>query len=140
MTGKIPYSEAAYRDFAWDVVRSRWFIDKAEMILAAIEELVDDKVSDTPYDPKNADEHKLEGKQLKTILKLAYLDTENKIMNKKEICTEMEISEATYDRRLPNAIVLFGILMWIYANRREQEDINAGIVEEPVYEDDLVLV
>ena len=47
----------------------------------------------------------------------------------------MEISEATYERRLPSAIVLFGILMWIYANRREQEDINAGIVEAPESDD-----
>lgn len=131
MTGVIPYSEQTYSDFAWDVVRTRWFMDKAEMILDAIEELVDGKVSDTAYNPSLEGEHRLEGKQMKTILKMAYLGTENKIMNKKSICAEMEISETTYERRHPNAVVLFGILMWIYANRREQEDINAGIVENP---------
>lgn len=135
INGTVPYSEAVYGDFAWDVVRTRWFMDKAENILDVIEELVDGTVSKTPYDPKKQGEHKLEGKQLKTILKLAYLDTENRIKTKKEICSIMAISEATYDRRLPSAIVLFGILMWIYANRREQEDINAGLVDAPESDD-----
>lgn len=91
------------------------------------------KSSTTKYDPSVEGETRLEGKQLKTILKLAYLNSENQLKTKKEIMTEMEISEATFDRRHPVAIVLFGILMWIYANRREQEGINAGIVDKPVY-------
>ena len=43
----------------------------------------------------------------------------------------------TYDRRLPDAVVLFGILMWIYANKREREDIEAGLVEKPDYYDEM---
>ena len=95
--------------------------------------MVDGKVTTTPYNPRQEGENKLQGKQLKTILRLAFLNGENQIMSKQEICSEMEISEATFNRRYPVAVVLFGILMWIYANRREQEDINAGIVDRPPY-------
>ena len=34
-------------------------------------------------------------------------------------------------KETPDGIVLFGILMWIYARRREEEDIESGIVEVP---------
>lgn len=133
ISGGHKYTDAEYEDFIWEVVRSRWFMEKADMIMDSIEEMVDGKISTTPYNPMNEEERRLEGKQLKTILKLAYLNSENQLKTKKEIMAEMEISEATFDRRHPVAIVLFGILMWIYANRREQEDINAGIVDKPVY-------
>lgn len=133
ISGGHNYTDAEYEDFIWEVVRSRWFMEKADMIMDSIEEMVDGKISTTPYNPRNEEERRLEGKQLKTILKLAYLSDKNQLKTKKEIMTEMEISEATFDRRHPVAVVLFGILMWIYANRREQEDINAGIVDKPVY-------
>ncbi len=81
-------------------------------------------------------EKRREGKQLRTILKLSYLNGENRVMDMMEGCSEMEISDTTYKRRHPDAVVLFGILMWIYANRREREDINAGIVDKPPYYDD----
>lgn len=127
------FTNEEYENFIWDVVRCRWFMDKADMILDSIEEMVDGKVTTTPYNPRQEGENKLQGKQLKTILRLAFLNGENQIMSKQEICSEMEISEATFNRRYPVAVVLFGILMWIYANRREQEDINAGIVDRPPY-------
>ena len=113
------FTNEEYENFIWDVVRCRWFMDKADMILDSIEEMVDGKVTTTPYNPRQEGENKLQGKQLKTILRLAFLNGENQM--------------ATFNRRYPVAVVLFGILMWIYANRREQEDINAGIVDRPAY-------
>lgn len=132
ITGARDYTEAEFQDFIWDVVRSRWFQEKADMILDSIEELIDGRVTVSPYVPRKKGEARQEGKQMKTILKLAYVGGENQIMSKAEICREMEISDATYDRRHSVAVVLFGVLMWIYANRREQEDINAGIVDKPL--------
>lgn len=76
--------------------------------------------------------------ELKTIIKKAYLNGRKKIISPKVICTEMDISKATYDRRLPDGIVLFGMLIWIYACRRELEDIEAGVVEKPDYYDRII--
>lgn len=126
-------SATEYADFIWKVVRCRWFRDKVVMILDQIEEMIDGQVSDYPYDPQREGEHNLEGKQIRTILWRAYLDDNKNIKSPIQICVDMEISKATYDRRLPDAVVLFGILMWIYANKREREDIEAGIVEKPDY-------
>ena len=132
--GKKPYTDEDYEDFIWDVVTSRWFEEKAKMVLDRIELLVDGCVSGTSYDAEE-DVHR-QGKQIRTILKEAFLSGENNVMDEVSIYTGMEISRATYLRRRPDGIVLFGILMWIYARRREEEDIESGIVEAP--EEDII--
>lgn len=136
ISGIRKYSDKDYWDFVWKVVRCKWFAGKVDMVLDAIEEIVDGQVSGTPYDPRREGEYCLEGKQFRTILKGTYLDKKTELKSKKNICTDMEISEATFNRRIEDAIVLFGILIWIYANRREREDIEAGIVDKPDYYDE----
>lgn len=131
MSGIREFTEEEYSRFVWDVVRSRWFSEKADMVLGRIEEMIDGSITDSPYDPER--DVKKEGKQLKTIIHDAYLNGKNKVKTPVEIYTAMEISKATYNRRLPDGVVLFGIVMWIYANRREKEDIDAGLVEMPEY-------
>ena len=132
--GKKPYSDEEYEDFVWDVVTSRWFLEKATMILDLIELLVDGSVSGTDYDVDL--DARNQGKQIRRILKDLFLRGENNVKDGKAIYVGMGISRATYFRRRPDGIVLFGILMWIYAKRREEEDIEAGIVDRP--EEDII--
>ena len=47
------------------------------------------------------------------------------------------VCRATVFRKEPDAIVLFGALMWSYAMRRELEDIDAGVISSEVEEDEL---
>lgn len=129
-------TDAEYEDFIWKVVRCRWFREKVVQILDQIEVMIDGQISGCPYDPQREGEHRLEGKQIRTILWSSYLDDIKNIKSPVRICVDMEISKATYDRRLPDAVVLFGILMWIYANKREREEIEAGVVEKPDYYDE----
>ena len=136
ISGVRKFTEDEYSDFIWDVVRSNWFMEKAEMVLDSIEEMLDGQVTQDEYDP--SEDFNREGKRLKTIIKKAYLNGRKKIISPKVICTEMDISKATYDRRLPDGIVLFGMLIWIYACRRELEDIEAGVVEKPDFYDRII--
>ena len=135
ISGVRELTDAEFSDFIWDVVRSNWFMEKAEMVLDSIEEMLDGRVTQDEYDP--SEDYNREGKKLKTIIKKAYLNGRKKIKSPKEVCSEMDISKATYDRRSPDGIVLFGILIWIYACRREREDIEAGIVEKSEYYDSI---
>ena len=52
------FTNEEYENFIWDVVRCRWFMDKADMILDSIEEMVDGKVTTTPYNPRQEGENK----------------------------------------------------------------------------------
>ncbi len=126
------FSEKEYADFAWDVVSSSWFKEKAAMILDMIEERLDRRITQQPYDPEK--DRLNQGIQIKHILRNAFLNGKNRIMDDEAIYTDMQISRATYGRRKPEGIVLFGILMWRYAKKRELEDLEKGEVEEPEYD------
>lgn len=125
--GKRKFTDDEYEDFILDVVTSNWFIEKADAILNEIEKQVDRDTSDG----ENTEDMTSEGKQIKKILKESYLMGKNNVKSDKMIYTEMGISRATLFRRREVGEVIFGMLMWYYAKRREYEDIMAGIVEMP---------
>ena len=136
ITGKRKFTEEEYEDFIPDVVTSNWFKEKADMILDEIERQVDGVVSAD----ESVEGMDMEGKQIKKILRESYLLGKNNIKSDKTIYTEMCISRATFFRRRDAGEVIFGMLMWNYAKRREYEDIIAGRVEGPDDEEYMALI
>lgn len=134
--GKKKFTDEEYEDFILDVVTSNWFKEKADNILDEIEK----KATRVVPDDGCKDNTTTEGKQIKKILKEAYLSGENNIKSDKTILTDMGISRATLFRRRDAGVVIFGMLMWYYAKHREYEDIIAGIVDKPDDEDYMALI
>lgn len=130
--GIKPFTEEEIRDFIWDVVSSGWFESKAQMVLDEIEKLVDGQIAGREYLP--TEDYLNQGIQIRYILSNAFLKGRNSIKEDKTIWTEMEISRATMKRRKADGIVLFGMVMWIYAKKREMEDVENGIVEALDYD------
>lgn len=126
------YTEEEIGDFIWDVVSSAWFREKADATLDKIEYTLDGHVTRKEYNPQ--EDYQLQGIQVKHFLRKAYLNGKNRIKSEEDIWKEMSISRATLKRRKPDAIVLFGLLMWKYTVKRELEDIANGVVEEPDYD------
>jgi hypothetical protein len=125
------YTEEEIADFIWDVVSSAWFREKADAILDKIEYTIDGRVTRKEYDPEK--DYQLQGIQIKCFLRKAYLNGKNRIKKEEDIWKEMSISRSTLKRRKPDAIVLFGLLMWKYTVKRELDDIERGVVEAPDY-------
>ncbi len=127
MKDRTNYSEQDYTEFVWDVVKASWFLEKARMILDKIEMLVDGAIDARTYDPIK--DRELEGKLLKTIITKAYLTGKYSAKVDNAVTTLLELPRSTYYRKKKDAVVLFGILMWTYAKRRENEDIELGIIK-----------
>lgn len=127
MKDRLNYNEQDYKEFIWDVVKASWFLDKARMILDKIEVLVDGAIDNKAYDPVTDREQ--EGKLLRTIITKAYLTGKHSSKVDDAITTLLELPRSTYYKKKKDAVVLFGILMWIYAKRREDEDVESGIIE-----------
>lgn len=134
--GKRKFTDKEYEEFILDVVTSNWFKEKADNILDEIEKHVTRAVSDGDC----GDNLTTEGKQIKKILKEAFLSGANNIKSDDTIYTDMGISRATFFRRRDAGVVIFGMLMWYYAKRREYEDIIAGIVDKPNDEEYMALI
>ena len=106
------------------------------MILDEIERQVDQDIPDGEM----KEDMTLEGGQIKKILRELYLLGKNNIKSPEAIYTDMGISRATLFRRRDAGEVIFGMLMWNYAKRREYEDILAGRVERPDDEEYMKLI
>ena len=134
ITKKGRFKNADYGVFIWEVVKAPWFREKSEMILDEIEKLLDGDISEGDYDYEKDKDH--EGKRLRIILKERFLRGKNNIKSEEKIGTMIGVCRATVFRKEPDAIVLFGALMWSYAMRRELEDIDAGVISSEVEEDE----
>ncbi len=96
--------------FVYKAVRATWLWDKLLLLL--------DMVADFSF----------KGELYKKILFCAYF-TEGDPMTNEQLADEVNASDDVIDYRKREAIKLFGLFIWSYASRREQEDIIAGIVE-----------
>jgi hypothetical protein len=102
--------EEKQRTFVYKAVRAPWLWDKLLLLL--------DMVADFSY----------KGDLYKKILYCAYF-TEDDPMTNEQLADEVDVSDDVIDYRKREAIKLFGLFIWSYASRREQEDIIAGIVD-----------
>jgi hypothetical protein len=107
----------AQTTFVYKAVRAPWLWDKLIGLL--------DMVADFSY----------KGELYKKILWSAYF-TDDDPMTNEQLADEVNVSDDVIDYRKREAIKLFGLFIWIYASRREQEDIIAGIVKPDNDEDD----
>ena len=100
----------AQTTFVYEAVRAPWLWGKLLLLL--------DMVAD----------FSVKGELYKKILWCAYF-TDGEPLTNEQLADEVNVSDDVIDYRKREAIKLFGILIWTYASRREQEDIIAGIVE-----------
>ena len=103
--------------FVYEAVRAPWLWDKLLLLL--------DMVADFSF----------KWDLYRKILWCAYF-TDDDPMTNEQLADEVNVSDDVIDYRKREAIKLFGLFIWSYASRREQEDIIAGIVEKDTDEDD----
>ena len=103
--------------FVYEAVRAPWLWNKLLLLL--------DMVADFSF----------KGDLYRKILWCAYF-TDDDPMTNDQLADEVNVSDDVIDYRKREAIKLFGLFIWSYASRREQEDIIAGIVEKDTDEDD----
>ena len=111
---KEEFTDHDRRVFAYAVACTSWFEEKSDMFL----EMMKKKVPD--------------GEELVTILKSAYLNDE--AMTDVAIQRALSMSDGTFGRRKKDAIVLYGDLILEYAIKRENEDIEKGLIDLPDFE------
>lgn len=113
-----PFTEAQVEQkmLVEEVLSYEWFLEKLDY---ALEEI--------------ADFHK-SGKLYKDLLNATYFKP--KTDNLEEIYRSLYLGESTYYAKRREAIMLFGIMLWKYAKRREYEDMAKGIIpQKPLYPD-----
>ncbi|RKM56801.1 hypothetical protein D6855_14120 [Butyrivibrio sp. CB08] len=115
-----------YRSFIWEVVRAPWFDEKANMVLDQMEKMLDGSNLGREFIP--GEDELTEGIMLRTIIYELYLRGRNTIKTDDQVMEMLFIKRSTYYKKKKDAITLFAVIMWVYAKRREQEDIEKGIV------------
>ena len=106
MTGA---SRKDFNNFIWNALSASWIDEKIKMIL--------DEISG----------YEEVGPLYKTIIEETYLK-KNKL-TREELYAACGLGRTAYFDRRKEAVTLFGILTWKYAQRREIEDVDQGIVE-----------
>lgn len=115
-----------YRSFIWEVVRAPWFDEKANMVLDQMEKMLDGSNLGREFIP--GEDELTEGIMLRTIIYELYLRGRNTIKTDDQVMEMLFVKRSTYYKKKKDAITLFAVIMWVYAKRREQEDIENGIV------------
>ena len=125
----IPAEYGGRGDFIWELVRTIWIKGKSDGMLDKIERMLDGSVSGTLYDPEK--DRRKEGKLIRTILTDCFFTGEASSLTNEEYASKLQISRSTLENKKQAGMAIFGILMWIYAVRREMEDIENGIIPRP---------
>ena len=115
-----------YMNFIWEVVRAPWFDEKAFMVLDQMEMMIDGKNLGREYVP--GEDELTEGLILRTIIHELFLRGKNTAKTDEQLMDILFIKRSTYYKKKKDAITLFAVIMWVYAKRREDEDIEMGIV------------
>ena len=107
---RLPISKSRMQQehFIFKVLESEWMQQKVEMILDEVEDF------------------RAMGSIYRGILETCYLSEDPQ--TNEEATRIVGISETALDYRKREAIKLFGVKMWSYALRRENEDKAAGVV------------
>ena len=125
----IPPEYGTRGDFIWELVRTIWIVGKSDVMLDKIERMLDGTVSGTPYDPEK--DRRKDGKLVRTIITECFFTGEASSLTNEEYARKLQISRSTLESKKEAGTAIFGLLMWIYAVRREMEDIENGIIPRP---------
>ena len=116
-------------DMIWELVRTSWIKGKSDKMLDKIERMIDGSVSGTPFDPEK--DKRKDGKLIRKILSDCFFTGEASSLTNEEYARQLLISRSTLESKKAAGMAIFGIMMWIYAVRREMEDIEDGIIPRP---------
>lgn len=125
----MPKEYGTREDFIWELVRTCWIIGKSTDILDMIETMLDGRVSGTPYDIEK--DRRRDGKLVRTIIEECFITGVCKSFSKERLAERYGISVSTLDSKKNAGMAIFGLLMFLYAVRRENEDMEKGIIPRP---------
>lgn len=116
MSKPFTEAESEQRDLVKEVLSLAWFPEKLDYALIKVEEF-----------PGT-------GKLYKKLLNVCYFKAEsNKI---EDFEAALFLGRSQFYARHREAVMLFGIILWKYAKRRELEDMDKGIIpRRPIYPD-----
>ncbi len=98
----------AQKKFVWDALACPWIDEKIMMVL--------DKIATFPPD----------GATYKKILVSSYL---SEYKTEIQLFQECNLRKTAFYKKREEALTLFGIMMWNYAESREQEDRDNGLID-----------
>ncbi len=94
--------------FVWDALACPWIDEKITMIMTKMEQFPPD------------------GALYKKILEASYL---SEYKTEVQLFNECNLRKTAFYKKREAALILFGILIWNYAESREQEDRDNGLVD-----------
>jgi len=98
----------AQKKFVWDALSCPWIDEKINMVLDKIETFPPDGVTYTK------------------ILTSSYL---SEYKSEIQLFDECNLRKTAFYKKREEALTLFGIMMWNYAESREQEDKDNGLID-----------
>ena len=125
----IPSEYGSRGDFIWELDRTISIMGKSDLMLDKIERMIDGAVSGTPYDVEK--DRRKDGKLVRTILTECFFTGSASSLTNEAYARQLQISRSTLESKKDAGMAIFGLLMWIYAVRREMEDIENGIIPSP---------
>ena len=109
-----------------EAVRSRIKRYKKIVKVGAVLFMTDKYFNDDVEKDKRKD-----GKLVRTIITECFFTGEASSLTNEEYARQLQISRSTLESKKEAGMAIFGLLMWIYAVRREMEDIENGIIPRP---------
>ena len=106
------YSQKEKRSFAWKVACEKWYGDKSCLVLEQMKAFVEG------------------GDVLARIIDSVYMRGVNTKKSDDSMQIELYMGRTKYFSVKKDAIVLYGLLIWKYCKRRDQEDKDNGIIDE----------
>ena len=125
----IPKEYGDRDDFIWELVRTPWIKGKTTDVLDKIERMLDGKVSGTQYN--SDDDRRKDGKLVRTILEECFITGESNSLTNEQFADRLRISKSTLESKKEAGMAIFGIMMWRYSVKRENQDIEKGIIPRP---------
>ena len=131
----MPKEYGTREDFIWELVRTCWITGKSTDILDMIETMLDGRVSGTPYDIEK--DRRRDGYiwiadvSLCCQKRKCFITGVCKSFSKEQLAERYGISVSTLDSKKNAGMAIFGLLMFLYAVRRENEDMEKGIIPRP---------
>ena len=125
----IPEEYGTRGEFIWELVRTIWIKGKSTETLDKIEIMLDGSISGRSYDIEK--DRRKDGKLVRTIIEDCFITGECKSASKEELAEKYGISISTLESKKNAGMAIFGLMMFIYTVRRENEDMQKGIIPRP---------
>lgn len=106
------YTRAQRKTYAWQVACEKWYSEKNRMVMDQMEAFVEG------------------GKDLARIIDSVYMKGDNTKKTNVAMQIELGLGRTKYFSVKKDAIVLYGLLIWKYCKKRDNEDRENGIIDE----------